>query len=199
MNPTIGRLPLTHWPQSTRQHNRIDGEPLAKSGSRSGTPAPSWMPRAWDRFEDFIGWPIDLLLRHFERRLFELAMTVAMIGEGVLLSLSPRSIESSAFQFIIQMVPLWLCIVIFVGLGGARILALSLNGHWMPFGAYVRAVGAVAGAFMWGQMCASLWTYNIVRDTEISPGIPIYATLTLFEIVSMYFALVGARAYGSRR
>lgn len=199
MTLTIERLQSMHWRRSTRPPSKTGGEPPAKSGSPSATPTRSVMRRAWDCFEDFLGWPIDLLLRHFEKRLFELAMTVAMMGEGLLLLMSPRSVESSAFRFIINVMPMWLCIVIFIGLGGARVVALILNGHWMPSGAYVRAIGAVAGAVMWGQMCASLWTFNMVADTPVSPGIPIYATLTLFEIVSMYFALVGARAYGSYR
>lgn len=151
-----------------------------------------------ERFEDFLGWPIDLVIRHFEKRLFELAMTVAMIGEGLLLLLSPRSIEASSMKYLLDAVPLWLCIILFMWLGGARIVALALNGHWMPYGAYVRAIGAATGAVMWAQMGASLLTNNMAKDDPVSPGIPIYVALALFELVSMYYALVGAKFRGSR-
>lgn len=187
------------WQESERRTFVRPPAPAAKTPSSPNTPRPGRLRMLWERFEDFIGWPIDLIFRHFEKRLFELAMTVAMIGEGILLMVSPRSIDASSFHYLTGVVPLWLCITIFMGLGGARIVALVLNGHWMPHGAYVRAVGAVAGAVMWAQMCAALATWNVTYDVPLSPGVPIYSTLALFEIVSMYFALIGAKVYGRHR
>lgn len=197
MTQITGKSQLMHWPPSIRPTGRMPDAPPAKTKSQPSMLPQTKLGAAWDRFEDFLGWPIDLLMRHFEKRLFELAMTVAMMGEGLLLMLSPRSIEASSFRYLIDVVPIWLCIILFAWLGGARIIALALNGHWMPHGAYVRAVGAVAGAFMWAQMGASLLVNNMAKGDPVSPGIPIYATLTLFEVVSVYFALVGARRYGS--
>lgn len=187
-----------HWRGSERQTGPMPPARAVKTASSSAMPPRGRLLAYWERFEDLIGWPIDILARHFEKRLFELAMTVAMLGEGLLLLVSPRSIEASSMKYLIDVMPLWLCILLFLWLGGARIVALALNGHWMPYGGYVRAVGAVAGAVMWAQMGASLLTNNIAKDDALSPGIPIYVTLSLFEIVSMYFALVGTKAYGKR-
>lgn len=143
--------------------------------------------------EAIVGYPTDLIVRHFERRMFELAMTVTMIGEALLLTFSPTSIEASSFRFMLQAMNAPMCVILFASLGLARIVALGLNGHWHPYGAYIRAGGAVVGAFMWGQMCAALLEHGAAVGAPISPGVPIYTTIALFEIISMYRALIGAK------
>lgn len=186
------------WLESVRQTGPMPPGLAAKMRSSPSMPRPGKVRTFLERFEDAIGWPIDLIFRHFEKRLFELAMTVCMMGDGILLMLSPASVEASAFRYLTQALPLGLCIAIFLGLGGVRLVALALNGHWMPWGAYARAIGAVAGAVMWGQMSAALWTFGMWNERPFSPGIPIYTTLALFEIISMYVALIGARSHGIR-
>jgi len=152
--------------------------------------------RMMDAIDTALDWPINLIVRHFEKRLFELAMTTIMLGEAILLILSPGSLAASSFHFMSETMPLAACIVLFALFGIARIVALALNGHWLPYGAYVRAGGAVVGALMWGQMAAALLEWGQQTMKPVSPGIPVYVTLALFEIISMYRALIGAQAVG---
>jgi hypothetical protein len=120
------------------------------------------------KIEAALDWPTDLIIRHFERRLFELAMAVIMIGVGLLLL--------SAF---------------FLVAGIARIIALALNGNWMPWGAYVRAAGAAMGAFVWSQWGAAEFQLHLA-GLPISRDVIVYGGLAFFEVISFALALRGA-------
>lgn len=182
-----------HWRESER----------ATSTGSLGTAARIKLPltsrRLIDGFlngwESAFGRPVELIVHHFERRLSELAMSVAQLGEGLLLLASPRSLQASSFHLLLNVFPVTACIVIFIVLGLVRIIALALNGHWMPYGAQVRAAGCVVGAFMWVQMAVALGYFNVAIDAPLSPGIPIYMTLALLEIVSVYRAVHGLKRW----
>lgn len=148
--------------------------------------------RTIDRFGEALDRPIDAMFRHFEKRIFELATALMMFGQGMLILSFPDAIEASAYRYITLVMTGWVCCALFLTLGVARIIALALNGHWHPYGAYIRAIGASLGAIMWSQMDAALisatWAF---RETP-SPGIPVYFMLAIFEVISMYRALAGA-------
>ncbi len=137
-------------------------------------------------------WTISLLLRHFEKRLFELAMAVIMLAESALLFSSPQSISESAFLYALEMISTETFFWIFFLFGMARLIAITLNGHWMPWGAVLRCLGAFFGALMWAQWCAALFILNARSGMPISPDVPVYAVLACFEIISMYRAILGA-------
>lgn len=136
--------------------------------------------------------PIDIIVSHFENRLTELAMAAIFLGSSILLMVSPASISVGGLDYLSRTFSLWTVISIFFVLGVSRIVALGLNGHWLPYGAYVRAAGAAVGAVMWLQVGAALITFS-------SNGNPLpletvtYGVLALFEGISMYRALLGAK------
>jgi hypothetical protein len=134
---------------------------------------------------------VDKIIRHLEHRLFELAMAVTMIGVGLFLMLSPGSVASSELHYLLDVMSVETCSTLFFVAGIARIVALALNGNWMPGGAYTRAAGAAIGALLWGQWGAALYQLHL-RGTPISPDLIIYSGLALFEVVSARRALRGA-------
>lgn len=187
-----------HWRASTKRTAAAWHTPaVSKKSSMIMQGLNRMIIRTMDAIDAALDWPINLIVRHFEKRLFELAMTVIMLGEALLLILSPASLAASSFHFMLETMSLTTCILLFSTLGVARIVALALNGHWLPYGAYVRAVGAVFGALMWGQMAAALLEWGAHTMKPVSPGIPVYITLALFEIISMYRALIGTRGAGT--
>ena len=149
------------------------------------------MLKVLDKVEAALDWPADMIVRHFERRQFELAMAIIMSGVGMLLFLSPASLEASSMKYLLQVMRVETCATVFFLAGIARIVALALNGHWMPNGAYVRAGGAAVGAIMWSQWGAALLQLHFTGH-PISPGVIVYSGLAFFEVISFSRALRGA-------
>jgi hypothetical protein len=139
---------------------------------------------------------MDRIYRHIEQRLIETAMALYFLGEGILLIYSPGSVQAGAFRFMLQIVDVPTITIVYLVIGVSRIIALGLNGHWMPYGAYTRAVGAAIGALMLAQMDAALVTYSTHGNT-LPFGTPLFGVLALFEAISMYRALLGAKAHGA--
>jgi hypothetical protein len=127
---------------------------------------------------------------HFENRLFELSSTLMMLGLALLIGIWPDAIGASAFRFMLEVLsPAWLGGG-FLMAGMTRMAALVANGYWTFYGPILRAAGALAGALIWFQMCIALMLLIPHASTPPSPGIPVYLVLTLFELFSMYRALV---------
>lgn len=148
---------------------------------------------AMHRFEEAIGWPIDTFIKHFERRLLETAMATGQIAIGILLLLSPESVGTSGMRYLVNYIDPALVTMTFLLVGFARMVALILNGHWMPGGAYTRAVGAAAGALLWTIWATSFFQIKIVEGVPLAPLVALLGVLALFEVVSMYRALLGAK------
>lgn len=145
---------------------------------------------------DFPGWPIELIARHFEKRLSELVGAVASLSVGLLLLFSPLSLENSAYRYVDYYgVGSHAAELAFLSIGIARIVALALNGHWMPGGGYTRAVFAGVGAAMWAQLAAGLWWYGMEPNHFLDLSFPILVTLALADVVSVYRALTGLRRW----
>lgn len=141
--------------------------------------------------------PIEWLLAHFGRRLLETAMAVSMIGVGATFHFSPDSLSTSSMHYLLAVMPSgwWAAVAIIAGV--ARIVALMLNGHWMPQGAYTRAIGAAVGSIFWAQWAGSLLQLHL-DGRPLSPGVIPYAVLAAFESVSFFVALSGAKHARSR-
>lgn len=121
-------------------------------------------------------------------RLFEWVMTIALLGLGFLVIQWPQSVVVSDFRYILHAVgPVHLGIF-FIVIGGFRIAALIANGSWRR-GPIVRAVGALAGALVWGQMELALLLLIPIAGTPPSPGVPVYFGLVIGELISVYRAL----------
>lgn len=154
-----------------------------------------WLSRLHDVIFDR---PIEAIVRHFENRLFELAMSVIFLGSGLMLIFSPGSVKAGGLLYLSSAFNVWTLVVIFLIVGISRIVALWLNGHWMPHGAYVRAAGAAVGAIMWFQVDAALVTFGS-REGVLPFSTVTYGVLALVEAISMYRALIGAKKDGRQR
>jgi hypothetical protein len=141
-------------------------------------------------------WPVNAILRHFEKRLYELSMSIIMISVGTLLFLSPASLAASSMKYLLDVMSVGTCASVFGFFGIARIVALAVNGHWMPGGAYVRACGAAIGALIWAQWAAALFQLHLKTGSPISPGVPVYVILAFFEAISYFRALNGVVGNG---
>jgi hypothetical protein len=139
-----------------------------------------------------------ILIIHLEKRLFEFAMTCIMLGEGVFLYFNPLSLRESSFRYALDTISAETFIILFFFFGIARIIAIMLNGHWMPWGAMLRMGGAFIGAMIWAQWCAALLVLNSKTGLPPSPGVVTYCVLALFEVVSMYRAYLGATKENAR-
>lgn len=144
-------------------------------------------------------WPIRAIVTHFENRLFELAMTVAMFGIAAWVVRWPGSIEAGSFKFLLRVFSPAVIVGGYAVLAIARFAALVANGHWPFYGPLVRAFGALLAAFVWAQMAAALFLWSDVTGRPPSIGIPVYGTLALFELVSMYRAMARGAYDGSGR
>lgn len=136
--------------------------------------------------------PIDLVVSHFENRLFELAMAVIFFGSSLMLLFSPGSAQAGGLVYLFATFNIWTLIAIFFIVGISRIVALGLNGHWLPYGAYVRAAGCAVGAIMWLQVVAALVLFGS-RENALPFETVTYGVLAVFEAISMYRALLGAK------
>lgn len=136
------------------------------------------------------------LITHFENRLAEVATTAMMLMLAVHIAIWPDSIRASAFRQILDVLPeAWLGFGFAIA-GVLRIAALIANGASDVWGPLSRAAGALAGALIWFQMCIALYHLVPSVGSPPSPGIPVYLTLSIVELISMYRALVGVRWHG---
>ncbi|WP_246736426.1 hypothetical protein [Enterovirga aerilata] len=81
---------------------------------------------------------------------------------------------------------------IFGAIGALRGFALWANGNInhgriTPQGAMIRAWCCVVGAVIWGQMTLALFRDAFYANAP-SLGIPLFGTLTMFELLSAYRA-----------
>lgn len=147
--------------------------------------------RLTEAFRTGTGWPLKTMIAHFEKRFFEFATALIMLSVGLLLVLSPASLEASAMRYLLDRITVGHCAEVLTLSGMARVVALGLNGNWMPYGGWIRAGGAAVGSLMWGQWAAALFELHLKTGLPISPGVPVYAILSLCEVVSYFWALNG--------
>lgn len=122
--------------------------------------------------------------------LFEWCMAFAMLGISACIFLTPKTIEIGAFRFMVQAgLTAGPAGVLFFAAGMLRAAALISNGRWQKgpwrYGSKARAVGAAMGAMLWFQLGLALLLLTQVTDT-LSIGIPVYAALTVGELISCY-------------
>lgn len=122
-------------------------------------------------------------------RLFEWVTTSMMLGSGVVMVLSPTTIESGAFSPLLAsgISQAWIATVCLL-FGVVRISALVANGIWQPWGPRARAVCAVVAAFLWFQLAAALLVGSGLATGTVSPSVPVYVSLMVGEIISAFRA-----------
>ena len=134
-----------------------------------------------------------------EGRIFEFASSFILLGLAFHLQIWPNSVSAGSFHELVHYINPSLLGVFFGLFGALRLSALIANGTWYVIGPWLRAIGALAAAMMFGNMVGSLYQYDLLMSLPPSPEIPVYSVLALFELISMYraLALVGKRN-GSR-
>lgn len=132
---------------------------------------------------------------YFKDRLFEWAMAVSMLLLAVQTFVWPRTLEASAFHYLVLVMPS-ACVGVFLFLFGlARCGALIANGRSRVYGPRVRAIGCLAGAVMWAQFdLALLAAYSMKISGPPSPGIPFWFVFTFAELYSAYRAASNVRS-----
>lgn len=80
----------------------------------------------------------------------------------------------------------------FSAIGGARLIALYINGRW-PRSPHIRMAGALFGALSWAQISVLLYQSAEINGLPISTGCAVYALLAAFELFSIQRAAFDAR------
>ena len=71
----------------------------------------------------------------------------------------------------------WGCVII----GGIRIIALIINGAWVPSTYHLRSITAMLSCFVWFQLSLGLFASNTA-----SAGLALFPWLVVLDIVSTY-------------
>jgi hypothetical protein len=139
------------------------------------------MPTAW--------------LRHYmENRLFEWCMTIALLGNGLVLFIWPNAVEDGLFRYMLLVFAPVQLTFFYLVFGVLRSIALVFNGRMAIWGPRYRMMSSVGGTMLWSQMALSL--YNSMPELgSPSLSIPTYGALVLGELYSAYRA---ARDHGHR-
>ena len=128
---------------------------------------------------------------HSRNRIFEWLMSGAMIGIAVACIATPDTIKDGSFRLLVEVgLDAGAMAIFFMAFGITRMVALWTNGTFpalQPWGAKARALGAGAAAMLWSQMILALAMLSETTGT-ISIGVPVYAALTVGELISCYRA-----------
>ena len=130
---------------------------------------------------------------YWRDRLFEWVMALVMLMMAGEMALWPDTIRFSVFRYILTIISATDLGVFFTVFGLLRMAALVANGHWPKAGPRLRALGAGAGALMWGQLGMALFLYAMDTRGIPSLGIPVYLSLVVGELGSAYRAISDAR------
>jgi hypothetical protein len=121
---------------------------------------------------------------HCSNRLFEWITAVIMVGIATTIAISPRAVASGGFHLLQNLGLTAEVLVLLFAIGGCvRIAALWANGRWQVCGPWFRFGCALAGAFLWAQMCLALIEWSDGAG-YVSIGVPVYAGLALGELIS---------------
>lgn len=125
-------------------------------------------------------------LAPFVRRQAEWLAAIIMAGDATVLALSPQSLEFGGFYLIghIGLSALRLSAVL-MACAACRIACLLANGRWPHAGPRCRTVCAVIGVVLWAQLGYSLLVWSLAKG-YIGIGVPLYATLALSELVTLF-------------
>lgn len=129
---------------------------------------------------------------YLKGRVFEWLMTCSMLGLSVQVIIWPKTIEFSAFTYLVEAVSDKFVALFMFSIGWIRACALALNGHevWgMKLGPLIRSVVAALCAVMWGQFAFALLQLSIYQSRP-SPGLPFW---TMFVFGEMYVAYRAVR------
>jgi hypothetical protein len=129
---------------------------------------------------------------YLDGRLFEWVMSISMVLLAVEILIWPDTLQASAFQWVVQVMPVDFVWVALLLAGWFRVLALVANGSSLVIGPRVRSIGALVGAVIWIQFGAALVKLSIDQHFA-SPGIPFWFMFTVAELRITYRAVLDVR------
>lgn len=129
---------------------------------------------------------------YLDGRLFEWVMSVSMMLLAIEIFIWPYTLQASAFQWAVQVMPEEFVGGVLLGAGIFRCGALIANGSSMVIGPRVRALAAICGATIWFQFGLALVKLSIDQNFP-SPGIPFWFMFTLAELRITYRAVLDVR------
>jgi hypothetical protein len=134
------------------------------------------------------------LHRALQDRGMEWFSAAVMVAWAVTLALPGNTLDGSnfaAFHRYPWMTEIFWA-VMFGVIGGARLLALYINGH-SPRSPYARMIGSLFGALSWGQVSLLITEGTYGTTGVASTGTGVYALLAVADLISVYRAAHDAR------
>lgn len=131
---------------------------------------------------------------HCFNRLFEWMTACMMIGIALTVAANPTTVQFGGFYLMRDIGLDASALGTLFMLGGClRIAALFANGRWPIYGPRFRAACALMGAMIWMQMLLALTAWSS-HNGYLSIGVPVYAFLTVGELISCYRAAADVRS-----
>lgn len=126
--------------------------------------------------------------KHCSNRQLEWTTTAGMLFVGMGVLIFPGALERGPFRLMGEVGFTSHSVgAVMIALAAVRGAALYANGRWQPYGAWMRAGGALFAALMWFQMLIALW--GLFKATAVWPvSLPLYIALTASELFSCYRA-----------
>lgn len=119
-------------------------------------------------------------------RLFEWVMSYIMLAISVIIAFDPNAVPRGGFHLIegVWLTP-HVLLSLFLVAGTIRMSCLYANGRLPHLGPWCRAGCSFVGAMVWGEMCASLWSWSGLAGYH-SLGIAVYSGLAGGEAYSCF-------------
>lgn len=121
-------------------------------------------------------------------RLFEITMTIALIGMALACLQSGDVLTKTAFRKLLSIhMTQTILGTIFGTLGFLRVVALVVNGRSRKWGPRIRFGASVACAFLWAEIALAIYLASPILEA-ISLGVPMYLALSVGEVGAGYRA-----------
>jgi hypothetical protein len=131
--------------------------------------------------------------RSLDERAIEWYSALVMMSWGATLAMPGDTLSAPAFAaFSRYGVTEDMWAAAFCTAGGARIIALYINGRW-PRTPYVRIACSLFASVSWAQIGWLLFEGSYLTTGTFTTGPLTYALLALFDIISVYRAAFDAR------
>lgn len=124
---------------------------------------------------------------HSSNRVFEWVMGLAVFCFGFHLFLFPGSMPASRFSSVMLVLPPMVLVIYCLLVGLLRMIVLYKNDGLKEWGQTYRSILAIASACLWLQLGVALMN-NAALDGKGSPGIPIYISLFIGEVRTVWRA-----------
>lgn len=151
--------------------------------------------RGWVMVANLAGPRIAAVLstRRHKTRLFEWMTSAMMLGMSFVIAASPQSVHMSglSLMMILGVTPLVLGVSFFL-IALVRMTALIVNGMSFTVGPHARSIASLFGAMIWVQMAFATWEWS-TNHGYVAVSVPVYAALTVGEIISCYRAATDVR------